>query len=81
MNTDALVELAEAFAAHRGLTMSTVSTYAANDGKFFGSMKDGGASCTFRRAAKVLQFFSDNWPSDLEWPKGIERPSTKRRAA
>ncbi|WP_370269197.1 hypothetical protein [Nioella sp.] len=77
MRTDTLVALAEAFAAHRGLTLSTVSTYAATDGKFFPDLKRG-ASCTLRRAARVLSWFDENWPSDLEWPSDIPRPQKKK---
>ena len=29
---------------------------------------------TTRRAARAIQWFSDNWPSDLEWPAEIPRP-------
>lgn len=75
-----IVQLAASFAHHRGLAMSTVSTYSANDGKWICGLKSG-ASCTLRKAGIVLQWFSDNWPDDLEWPQGIERPSKKRSAA
>lgn len=68
-----LVRLGEAYASHRGLTLSTVSTYAAADGKWLGNLK-GNSSCTFRKAAAVMQWFSDNWPSDLEWPRDVPRP-------
>lgn len=78
MNKLMLVTLAEIYAAHRGLSLSTVSTYAAGDGKFFPALR-GSAGCTLRRAARVLEWFSDNWPSDLEWPHDIPRPAAKRR--
>lgn len=35
MTKEMLITLAEIHAEHRGLTLSTVSTYAAVDGKFF----------------------------------------------
>lgn len=78
-----IVQLAASFAHHRGLTISTVSTYAANDGKWICGLKEG-ASCTLRKAGVVLQWFSDNWPDEeLSWPIGIERPAKnkKRKAA
>lgn len=80
MKTETLVILAETYAAHRGLALSTVSTYAATDGKFFPELKKG-AGCTLRRAARVLTWFSANWPDDLEWPRDIPRPAPKRRVA
>lgn len=82
MDISKLVAIAEAYATHRGLALATVSTYAARDGKFFGSLQ-GGASCTLRRADRVLGWFSENWPADLEWPRDIPRPpkSKKEKAA
>ena len=74
MNTSKLVDIAITYAKHRSLTLSTVSTYAANDGKFFVRLSEG-AGCTLRKAAMLLQWFSDNWPEDLEWPSDVPRPS------
>lgn len=80
MDTQTLVKLAESYGAHRGLKLSTVSTYAATDGKFFGRLKSG-AGCTLRKASVLIAWFSDNWPEDLEWPSDIARPNPKQRAA
>ena len=33
-----------------------------------------GHTITLRRVARVLQWFSDHWPADLEWPSDIPRP-------
>lgn len=80
MDTKTLVNLAEAYAAHLGLKLSTVSTYAAMDGKFFGRLKEG-AGCTLRKAARLVLWFSDNWPADLEWPRQIPRPPKSKKEA
>ncbi|MBK5945957.1 hypothetical protein CCR83_05685 [Rhodobacter veldkampii DSM 11550] len=40
-----------------------------------------GASCTLRKAAAVVQWFSDRWPSDLEWPRDIPRPPKSKKEA
>ena len=81
MNIQLLLSLAKSLAAHRGLKLSTVSTYAAKDGKFFKSL-EAGRGCTLSKAERVVGYFDENWPSDLEWPKGVARPSlSKRRAA
>lgn len=80
METLTLVRLAEAYAEHLQLTLSTVSTYARSDGKFFGRLK-AGAGCTLKTASTVVQWFSDNWPEDLAWPKDIARPSRGTRRA
>jgi hypothetical protein len=80
METLTLVRLAEAYAEHLSLTLSTVSTYARSDGKFFGRLK-GGSGCTVKTATTVAQWFSDNWPDDLAWPRDIARPAKTKRAA
>ena len=73
MNAESLMELCEIYAARRGLTLSTVSTYAAAAGDFYARLRRG-HDLTTRRAARVVQWFSDNWPNDAEWPADIPRP-------
>lgn len=80
MEKNCIVELAEAFAQHTDLKLSTISTYAANDGKWLDGLK-GDASCTLRKAAIVVGWFSDNWPADLEWPAHISRPAKPKGEA
>jgi hypothetical protein len=79
MDTKTLVDLAEAYSAHTGLKLSTVSTYAATDGKFFGRLKTG-AGCTLRKAATLVVWFSENWPEDLAWPAEVPRPTASERS-
>lgn len=80
MNPEFLTRLAEAYAQHRALKLSTVSTYAANAGAFFAGLKNGN-SCTFRKAQNVTAWFSDHWPADLEWPRDIPRPQKSKQEA
>lgn len=75
-----IVKLGETYAAHHGLELSTISTYAANDGKWLAGLK-GPAGCTLRKAAFVIQWFSDHWPDDLAWPNDIPRPAKTKEAA
>ena len=80
METKTLTELAEGYAAHTGLKLSTVSTYAACDGKFFRNI-GAGAGCTLKKAARLVAWFSDHWPCDLEWPRDIPRPPRNKKEA
>lgn len=80
MNKTDLVKLGEAYASHVGLELSTVSTYAANDGKWLVGLKKN-TSCTLRKAAVVVAWFSDHWPLDLEWPSDIPRPPKPKEEA
>ena len=77
MNTKSIMQLCEVYAARRGLTLSTVSTYAAAAGDFYARLKRG-HDLTTRRAERVAQWFSDNWPNDTEWPSEIPRPKPHR---
>jgi hypothetical protein len=80
MEPTTLVKLGEVYGGHMGLTLSTVSTYAAQDGKWLGRLT-GGASCTLRKANTVMSWFDQNWPVDLEWPRHIPRPNKSKKEA
>ena len=70
-----ILQLAREYGAHFGLKLSTIGTYAVNDGKFFGRLEQRG-SCTVRTSRIVLSWFSEIWPdADLVWPAGIARPA------
>ena len=73
MNAESIMRLCEIYATRQGLALSTVSTYAAEAGDFYARLKRG-HDLTTRRAARVVQWFSDRWPVDLEWPPDIPRP-------
>lgn len=81
IDTHKIVQLANAYAAHRGLKLSTVSTYAAKDGKLFARFSNAQASCTLRRAEILLCWFSEHWPADLAWPRDIPRPTKSKKEA
>ncbi len=81
MNTNQIITLAEVYCAYTDLQLSTVSTYAANDGKWLGRLGADKAGCTLRRAHRVIAWFSTNWPDDLAWPRDIPRPPKTKEAA
>lgn len=68
-----LVDLARAYAGHFALSVSRVSFLVRGDGGFFQRLTKG-AGCTVKTSALVVQWFSDSWPADLEWPAHIQRP-------
>lgn len=72
-----LISLCTAFAAHMNLSHWRVSFLARGDGQFFKRLTEG-KGCTLRTAAQVIQWFSDHWPTDLEWPRDIPRPRKKK---
>ncbi|TDP46036.1 hypothetical protein DES42_104117 [Zavarzinia compransoris] len=78
MNTNpdiaSLLALAEAYASARNLALSSVSLYAARNGALLPRLRAGADGLTIRRRDAIVQWFSDHWPTDLDWPHGIPRP-------
>lgn len=81
MNKEMLISLAKTYAAHCGLALATVSTYAANDGKYFRNLQKEGSRLTLRKAERLHHWFARNWPDDLEWPADVPRPPKSTEAA
>lgn len=78
--SEQLVQLAETYARHKGVSLSRVSTIIRNDGKFFDSLKAGG-DCKMRTFFETLGWFSSNWPRELRWPVNVSRPKARAGAA
>lgn len=82
MRLDDLIILAEAYASHRGLKLSTISTYSLQDGKILPDIAKGRRDITTRRMSVACQWFSNHWPDgELDWPRDIPRPTPKKEAA
>lgn len=75
-----LLRLAEIYAAGMSLAMTTTSLYCTGSGATFARLSDG-CDITVRRATRAVQWLSDHWPADLEWPSDIARPAPRRDAA
>lgn len=73
--------LAERYRAARNLSLKTVSVYAAGRGGFLTELAAGERGITLARRDRILQWFSDHWPDDLEWPAAIPRPPKSTEAA
>jgi hypothetical protein len=76
-----LVTLAEALAAHQGVTHFAVSMRAMGKGDFFKRLMRPGADCRTQTATRLTQWFGENWPADLEWPRDIPRPPKSKKEA
>lgn len=77
----ALITLAETLAAHQGVTHFAISMRALRKGDFFKKLKENGADCRTKTAANLMAWFDATWPSDLEWPRAIPRPSKSKKEA
>jgi len=50
-------------------------------GDFFHRLINKGWDCRTRTAVRAKNWFSENWPDDLEWPEHVSRPTDKGEAA
>ena len=69
----ALLDLAARYEAATGQSPAAVGKRALNDNTFFARIH-GGAGFNIKTLDKLLLWFSENWPDDLPWPEGVERP-------
>ena len=63
-----------AFADAKGLAVSYASRIATGSADTVARIEHG-TSLTLRRASRIIQWLSDHWPSDVDWPPEIPRPA------
>jgi hypothetical protein len=69
-----LLFLSEEFSRLTGVKENTLSSRIFADSKKLPALRNG-ADITTGRFNTAFQWFSENWPSDAEWPESIRRPS------
>ena len=70
--TSDILRLASRYAAARRIATSTLARVATGSSTWFDRCETG--RVTIRSATAVVQWLSDHWPKELEWPADIERP-------
>lgn len=68
-----LCALADAYCAGTGTNQTALTAAIAVDDKLFGRLSSG-RGCHSKTLEKVSDWFVANWPDDLPWPGGIDRP-------
>ena len=76
-----LIRLVDLLAAHHGVTHFAISMRALGKGDFFKNLKKPNGDCRTQTASRLMRWFSDNWPADLEWPADIPRPTPSKKEA
>ena len=74
-----ILHLANRYAAARQIATSTLAREATGSSTWFERCAAG--RVTIRSATAVVQWLSDHWPKELEWPVDIVRPESGSRAA
>lgn len=77
---DALVRVADQYAAAKGLSRSRVSTIVFSGGSVIERLANGG-DITTGNFERGMMYFSDNWPPGVDWPAGIARPAPSAPAS
>ncbi len=65
---------AEAYSAHTGDTITTISTRAVGDWRFLNRILEEDASFTVRLYDRAMGWFVKAWPRTLPWPAEVPWP-------
>lgn len=68
-----LTLLSETMASATGRSEARLATKAVNHGAFFDRIRSGGG-CSVDMYLRVKKWFADNWPDNVPWPDGVDRP-------
>lgn len=73
---DTLLKVAATYGEVCEVPESTVSKRALQDSSRLGELRAGGCDIGVKRLARVMQWFSDHWPTDAadRWPGDVARP-------
>ena len=80
MEQNHLVILATELARHIDRSLMTIARRAGVHARLFERLEEG-AGCNIRTFIQTMQWFADNWPEDLEWPRDVPRPTQKKEVA
>jgi light-regulated signal transduction histidine kinase (bacteriophytochrome) len=69
-----LIDLAAVFEQGAEVSRATIGKRALNDNTFYARIETG-AGFNIKTFDRLIQWFSDNWPADVTWPAGIDRPA------
>lgn len=69
-----LLSLSAAYAAATGMKPTAIWIAVLNDRAFPSRLKSD-KTITLRTYDRAVQWFSDNWPADLDWPSEVQRPA------
>ncbi|WP_297780068.1 hypothetical protein [uncultured Roseovarius sp.] len=75
-----ILSLTEAFTAHEAISHWALSKRLMGKGDFIDRLLKGGDVRT-QTAEAFIRKLSRAWPTDLEWPRDIPRPSSKQEDA
>lgn len=78
MDTRHILTLVERLSAHLARSEMTLAKRAGVHSRLVMRLR-AGEGCTVGTFTKMMGWLDANWPSDLEWPPEVPRPSAKDR--
>lgn len=69
-----LQTLSDLYCQHTALSRGQVGYQVFRDQRRLDQVFSGSAGLTVANYEKAMRWFAANWPADLAWPEGIERP-------
>jgi hypothetical protein len=75
-----LLNLIDRYCTHTGLSDARVSTQIFNHGNRIKQIREG-AGFTVASFERALNWFSTNWPTEIDWPTDIPKPEIHHDAA
>ena len=73
-----LKRLAATLASHVGRSEATVAGWCGVHKRLFARISEGNG-CRVDTFNTAMCAFSDLWPTDLEWPRDIPRPQSRKK--
>jgi len=73
-STEQIKLLAGLYAEHRHIELSTLGRLAVGSSSVFPRIEKDKA--TVRTIKRIVNYLSEHWPADLEWPADIPRPKS-----
>ena len=71
-----ILDLATMYSQAKGVSLSRISNLIFSQGTKIKQLQ-AGAGLTMKRYFSAIQWFADNWPSDLHWPEDlVKKPQT-----
>lgn len=69
-----LLLVATAYSEHTGINLRLLGDRIFSDRRRIEALQQGSADLNTRSYEKAMAWFSENWPENLGWPEGVERP-------
>ena len=75
-----LIAVADTYCAAREVSRSSVSKILLHRSSLLSDMEEGSRDLATGNFERCMQWFSENWPEEVAWPDGVDRPQPEGTA-